>query len=102
MVSQTGIYAIRAMVHIVSQQDNKPLLSRAIAEEMEIDGAKFEPQSMVIHYGPLDGNTGHYYAFFNNGTEWIEVNDNVVEKVSWDECQKQFRDKGYMISLKKT
>ncbi len=36
MVSQTGIYAIRAMVYIASKQDKKPSLSRAIAEEMQI------------------------------------------------------------------
>ncbi len=36
MLSQTGIYAIRAMGYIASKQDEKPLLSRTIAEEMEI------------------------------------------------------------------
>ncbi len=37
MLSQTGIYAIRAMSYIATQQeDEKPLLSRTIAEEMQI------------------------------------------------------------------
>lgn len=36
MLSQTGIYAIRAMACIASKQDEKPLLSRTIAEEMQI------------------------------------------------------------------
>ena len=36
MLSQTGIYAIRAMGYIESQQDGNPLLTRTIAEEMQI------------------------------------------------------------------
>ncbi|NQT71042.1 MAG: Rrf2 family transcriptional regulator [Desulfobacteraceae bacterium] len=37
MLPQTGIYAIRAMSYIASQQDDaKPLLSRTIAAEMQI------------------------------------------------------------------
>jgi len=37
VLSQTGIYAIRAMSYLASQQaDAKPLLSRTIAEEMQI------------------------------------------------------------------
>ncbi len=36
MLSQTGIYAIRAMGYIASEKDNKPLLSRIIAEETQI------------------------------------------------------------------
>ena len=36
MLSQTGIYAIRAMSYIASQQEEKPLLSRTIAGEMQI------------------------------------------------------------------
>ena len=36
MLSQTGIYAIRAMGYIESKQDGKPLLTRTIAEEMQI------------------------------------------------------------------
>ncbi|MEE8431815.1 MAG: hypothetical protein V3S16_11240 [Candidatus Desulfatibia sp.] len=35
MLSQTGIYAIRAMSYIASQQDDaKPLLFRTIAKKM--------------------------------------------------------------------
>jgi len=36
VLSQTGIYAIRAMDYIASKQDEKPLLSRTMAEEMQI------------------------------------------------------------------
>ena len=36
MLSQTGIYAIRAMGYIASHQDGNPLLTRTIAEEMQI------------------------------------------------------------------
>jgi Rrf2 family protein len=36
MLSQTGIYAIKAMGYIASGKDNKPLLSRTIAEETQI------------------------------------------------------------------
>ncbi len=36
MLTQTGIYAIRAMGYIESQQDGNPLLTRTIAEEMQI------------------------------------------------------------------
>lgn len=36
MLSQTGKYAIRAMAHIASKQNGKPVLSRNIAEETQI------------------------------------------------------------------
>lgn len=36
MLSQTGIYAIRAMSCLASQKDEKPLLSGTIAGEMQI------------------------------------------------------------------
>jgi Rrf2 family protein len=36
MLSQTGIYAIKAMGYIASEEDDKPLLSRTIAEKTQI------------------------------------------------------------------
>lgn len=36
MLSQTGIYAIRAMSYLASERDEKPILGRIIAEEMQI------------------------------------------------------------------
>jgi Rrf2 family protein len=36
MLSQTSIYAIRAMGYLALQQDHKPVLSATIAQEMEI------------------------------------------------------------------
>lgn len=36
MLSQTSIYAIRAMSYLASRKEEKPLLSRTIAKEMQI------------------------------------------------------------------
>ena len=36
MLSQTGIYAIRAMGYVAMKNDEKPILARTIAKEMQI------------------------------------------------------------------
>ena len=36
MLSQTGIYAIRAMGYVAMKKDENPILARTIAKEMEI------------------------------------------------------------------